>query len=311
MASGTNPVREMEQAQDVLIAQYYFARNISREELLADLIKWPAWRRTDVATCNEWLYWDFEDLKRNERLFRPFQCNPGPFYMRKKRETEFYILRLFLIEYSQLLESAFYISKYNEEITNPDFIVQELAGEQIGVELTVSTPSQWIKNYKMCAPILRRSFEELEKQGIHLIFDPSLLDGNWGFEENGLLDELRTCQLSAESPNRHLGNLAFEINDSSIYIFKRGDQNGYVGDYYENKNAEFMVQRIKDKLAGPEPSVKPCTLVLFPFWKLGIDHHDVCLKAARGGLAKLNPSSHFDEIWYIYEGNQKAYRIVP
>lgn len=292
--------------QDILIAQYFFIRNLRRIEIIEELTNWPSSRVTNISACVEWIRSDFEDTKKGEDLFQPFQCDPGPLFMRNKRENEYYILRMFLYHYSLEKGQAFQVIQKGEK---PDFIVQCKNNTRIGIEVTLSGPNQWIKNYKKCAPILRRSSEVIYNEfGKLIAFDPSLLDGNWGFHENDLANKCREF-LSGNQQKQSIGNLKVQKISSSISLTKNDIP--YFGNYFEDKNAEFMIERIKNKIGAKQPDIRPCFLVLFPFWKFGIYHHDVLLKSVQKEIATLAVASHFDEIWYIYEGNQKAYRITP
>ena len=297
-----------------LIALNYLIKGTSGDEI-RDALKDESWIfRHELLTRWSWVSAQKRAIQKGRSFNRPYLCEIGPRERRQTIDREFFIYLKFMPHYQARFQKGYLLHEYcGETHTSPDFVSVNEEGDRIGIEVTEATESE-LDSFEA------KQEERLMNELVKAFRDRQCHFTIWSRPAWSLLlenlDELkswlkRICE-GNEKPTRHHRkdkyfhpelDLMLSFKPESLgYLFTDisgdGNGNGYEGNEIEYRTERAVLNRISKKLSGPQPSVKPCLLVIYDNTQLPATDYRKIIEIATD-KSNTDFQTHFEEIWLL------------
>jgi hypothetical protein len=309
--------------EHVLMGQYYFVKDFTREQILDELSNFPPERRVDILICWGWIkaHEKLLDENKNKKkpitLYKPFECELGPASAKSRTrhnvDREFDVLRKFLDSYNRQKGKEYNFFEHRGNL-RPDFELRDENGNRLGVEMTeANIDENWARAHGRRSDILTTL-----RTVLNLIpnWDCNWMPSDeWGIHWDEVFTKFKKEILPFLERNSQemeiwlVYGTYIRVEGRSVIFHNDPERRPFGGYSWEEKNAEAIWEKIKLKLKGKEPKFQPTILVIFPLLDLPIDYHEIITQAVLDKTSNLNFTTHFTEIWYAY--NNIAYKLLP
>ena len=290
-----------------LVAVGLFAAGSSRSEIVSFLDGQSWSTRHEVLARWGWIKRHAYLLAERKVLVpAPYSCSLTPRDEAGARDdVEFYQLLSFLhfLRFETGREMLFF-----DKRETPDFILEDQTGGLVGAEMTQAwTSIAWTREHVAKTETLRFIGRRLQHFDVHVHLETPLWRPlrkrraeivEWIVGEVANIG-IPTTEVSLQ--NRDL-NLRLKLRPAEG---RQGISHGRAGpnklDTEKQSRAMHVSiqETLRRKVEGPEPAVKPCHLVIYPYHDLGTDLEKVIAEFFQHPT--LDVSSHFSEVWLCGE----------
>lgn len=297
-----------------LVALRFVASGILREEIL-EFLRGRSWStKHEVLTRWGWMLEHRRLLQEGRaRIEDPYSCTvPRRGSDSRNVDREFYQLLHFL-HWLRITAGQEFL--FHQKGQTPDFILEDMAGQPLGAEMTEASVSDaWDRERDAEEKVLNLIRNNAGQLPLLLVVrEPASwlpVAENLGDLELWMVAKLQQTDLGARATleNADLG-IVFDISPSPTEGFGLVIENltPGTGDKVERETRslqETLRQRIENKIerikegrraARRLPSIRPCWLVVYPNYDLGQN-----LEQAVQNFFEHSPidvSSHFDAVW--------------